>query len=169
VILYRSDALGQDDIYSAPVDGSQPPRNLTETDSADLDPAWEATPSAHVQGATASEGESDISIKALCAPGGRGVIRGTPGPDHLQGNAKNNIICGLGGNDVIRGRGGDDILVGGAGQDRLYGGAGDDEIFARDGYRDEIYGGPGTDTLHIDRGVDYAPHPDPTANGDHNH
>lgn len=71
------------------------------------------------------------------------VIRGTDGPDHLNGGP---------GPDVIRALGGDDRVVGDSGRqvrhenDRLYGGPGQDDLSAERG-EDVFHGGPGADRM----------------------
>ncbi|MGV8854179.1 MAG: M10 family metallopeptidase C-terminal domain-containing protein [Devosia sp.] len=75
-----------------------------------------------------------------------GSTAATNGADHLLGDAKANVMDGLGGNDVIEGGAGIDHLIGGAGYDTLTGGAGNDvfvfrsasEIGDRPGARDII-------------------------------
>jgi Ca2+-binding RTX toxin-like protein len=108
---------------------------------------------------------------------------GSPGPDHLSGDAEANFLNGgrSFGNDVLRGRGGDDVLLGfygndglfggsgedrlrgnngndvlrgGPGADRLLGGPGNDSLGARDGIRDYVRGGFGFDVGRLDRGLD---------------
>lgn len=69
-----------------------------------------------------------------------GTLRGTSGPDILNGTLYAERIEGFGGNDLLRGLGGNDILSGGLGNDTLEGGAG----------ADRLIGGLGNDTYVID-------------------
>lgn len=66
-------------------------------------------------------------------------IRGTPGPDVLEG-------WGLGENDTIHGLGGDDAIRGLGGHDRVFGGAGNDWLRG-DPRKDLVVGGPGNDRV----------------------
>lgn len=84
------------------------------------------------------------------------VIRGTNGPDNLNGTAGGDLIYGRGGNDIIRahdgndvayGGSGNDVVRGGPGNDILYGQSGNDAIWAGGG-ADVQYGGSGNDVLH---------------------
>jgi hypothetical protein len=104
-------------------------------------------------------------------------IRGTVGPDVLNGNSGDDLILGFSGDDRERGRGGDDCLVGGEGRDRLLGGSGydrltggsgadllegdrghnaydagsgDDQVYARNGRRETVLCGPGNDRVRAD-------------------
>jgi len=87
-------------------------------------------------GAGAGGGGADPSDPLR--PGGcERELRGTRGPDVLNGGSGGDLILGLGGADLERGRGGDDCLVGDADRDRLLGG---------DGY-DRLTGGRGADRL----------------------
>ena len=105
-------------------------------------------------------------------------IRGTDGPDVLNGTSYTDIITGLAGDDELLGRDGEDRLSGGAGGDtvlggklgdRLEGGYGadlliggfepdppthvDDTLFGGPG-PDDLRGGPGPDILSGDVGND---------------
>jgi Ca2+-binding RTX toxin-like protein len=105
------------------------------------------------------------------------ALRGTEGPDNLDGDAADDLLVGLGDNDRIRGHDGDDCLIGDAGDDRLAGaggydrltggsgadrldggsglnaydaGSGDDSIEARNGRGETVRCGPGDDTVRGD-------------------
>jgi Tol biopolymer transport system component len=87
------------------------------------------------------------------------TLYGTNRPDFLDGDADEDILCGLRGSDRIRAGDGDDVvyggdgadgLVGGLGTDWLFGAAGDDRIYARDGVADLVDGGPGVDHAVVD-------------------
>jgi Ca2+-binding RTX toxin-like protein len=71
-------------------------------------------------------------------------IRGTDGPDRLQGTANNDEIRGEGGNDVLIGLAGNDRLRGDDGNDTLSGGAGNDRLRGDHG-NDILTGGVGSD------------------------
>jgi Ca2+-binding RTX toxin-like protein len=71
-------------------------------------------------------------------------LRGSPGPDTLTGNTKDNIIWGGAGTDTISGADGADTLYGEAGADTLNGGNGNDVLV----------GGLGGDTMNGDAGDD---------------
>jgi Ca2+-binding RTX toxin-like protein len=104
-------------------------------------------------------------------------VRGTAGPDALDGTSEGDLIFALGGDDRARGHDGDDCLIGGSGGDRLLGedgydrltggagadrldggkarnaydaGAGDDRIEARNGRVETVRCGPGDDTVRAD-------------------
>lgn len=84
------------------------------------------------------------------------VIRGTDGPDNLNGTAGADLIYGRGGNDFIRSHDGNDVVYAGRGNDVVRGGPGNDAIYAGAGNdviwpaagADVQYGGPGNDILH---------------------
>jgi Ca2+-binding RTX toxin-like protein len=69
-------------------------------------------------------------------------VIGTPGDDHITGDARAQVILGGPGNDVIDGGGGPDLLGGGDG---------DDTITSRDGVFDAVGCGDGTDAVAADR------------------
>ena len=84
------------------------------------------------------------------------VIRGTDGPDNLNGTASGDLIYGKGGNDDVRAHDGNDVVYagqgndvvrGGPGNDAVFGGAGNDVIWPGAG-ADVQFGGPGNDVLH---------------------
>jgi Ca2+-binding RTX toxin-like protein len=64
-------------------------------------------------------------------------VLGGSGPDHLTGNALDNILIGNDGNDRLTGLGGNDRLFGGLGNDTLNGGAGNDDLSG--GFGDDRY------------------------------
>jgi len=84
------------------------------------------------------------------------VIRGTDGPDNLNGTAGADLIYGRGGNDNIRAHDGNDVVYAGRGNDVVRGGPGNDAIYAGQGNdvtwagagADVQYGGQGNDILH---------------------
>jgi uncharacterized protein len=95
-----------------------------------------------------------IDLEERCA-GLTPTIRGTNGPNVLNGTNKSDVIMGLGGDDVIRGANAEDVICGGAGDDILrgenaadvlLGGFGDDDLFGGNG-DDALIGGPGDDVL----------------------
>jgi predicted extracellular nuclease len=95
-----------------------------------------------------------IDLEERCA-GLTPTIRGTNGPNVLNGTNKSDVIMGLGGDDVIRGGNAEDVICGGAGDDILHGenaadvllgGFGDDDLFGGNG-DDALIGGPGDDVL----------------------
>ena len=99
---------------------------------------------------------SALLLTATAAGARLDVIRGTDGPDNLNGTAGSDLIYGRGGNDIIRahdgndvvyGGRGNDIVRGGPGNDILYGGSGNDVMWAGAG-ADVQYGGEGNDVLH---------------------
>ena len=75
------------------------------------------------------------------------VIRGTDGPDNLNGTAGADLIYGRGGNDNIRTHDGNDVVYAGRGNDVVRGGPGNDVTWAGAG-ADVQYGGQGNDILH---------------------
>ena len=96
-------------------------------------------------------------------------IRGTFGPDNLEGSNQKDRIYGLGAKDTLRGLGGNDDCYGGSGfdvidcgdgndridggfgEDDLSGGLGNDKILAADGREDQVDCGPGdNDTAYVD-------------------
>ena len=84
------------------------------------------------------------------------VIRGTDGPDNLNGTAAADLIYGRGGNDIIRAHDGNDVVYGGSGNDVIRGGPGNDVLYGQSGNdvmwagagADVQYGGAGNDVLH---------------------
>jgi hypothetical protein len=89
----------------------------------------------------------------LCR-GRRPTIRGTSGPDKIDGTARRDVIVGLGGGDQIRGKGGNDVICAGRGTDFVFGGTGGDMIDGGNN-ADTLFGGTGNDNLRGQRGVDY--------------
>jgi Ca2+-binding RTX toxin-like protein len=102
-------------VYATRVDGTGGEVALVEQPTA-TEPAWQP----------------------LCS------IKGTSGANTLNGTAKSELICALGGNDTVDGKGGLDIVLGGKGNDVLKGGDGNDVLV----------GGPGNDPLNGGRGSD---------------
>lgn len=86
----------------------------------------------------AGDGAGSPAWQPLCS------IKGTSGPDTLNGTAKAELICGRGGRDTIDGKGGLDIVLGGPGDDVLKGGAANDVLVGADG-NDRFDGGLGSD------------------------
>jgi Ca2+-binding RTX toxin-like protein len=91
----------------------------------------------------------------------RHLAEATGGPDLLNGDSADNLICGLGGNDVIDGLAGNDTLFGDGCNDRsrrLFGAQavseGDDTISGSDG-ADTLYGAGGKDKLRGGGGNDW--------------
>jgi Ca2+-binding RTX toxin-like protein len=80
-------------------------------------------------------------------------LRGTPGPDVLDGGNRGDLIFGLGGADRVRGSRGHDCIVGGRGGDRLLGGDGDDRLTGGSG-ADRMKGGPGRNAYDAGAGAD---------------
>ena len=81
------------------------------------------------------------------------TIYGTEAADSMKGDAKANVMRGLGGDDSISSYDGDDILYGGSGNDRLMGGAGNDKMFGEDG-DDRLAGDKGADEMTGGAGAD---------------
>src|SRR5438093_7410133 len=84
------------------------------------------------------------------------LIRGTDGPDNLNGTSGPDIIYARGGNDSVRAHDGNDVVYagrgndvarGGPGNDGVYGGEGNDVLWVGAG-ADVQYGGDGNDILH---------------------
>ena len=71
------------------------------------------------------------------------TLRGSMGPDRIQGRRTADLACGFRG---------DDQITGGAGRDRLFGEQGDDRIGARDGEFDIVGCGSGQDRVLADEG-----------------
>jgi hypothetical protein len=80
-------------------------------------------------------------------------LRGTPGPDVLDGGDRGDLIFALGGADRVRGNRGHDCIVGGRGDDRLLGGKGDDRLTGSKG-ADRMDGGPGRNAYDAAAGAD---------------
>ena len=80
-------------------------------------------------------------------------LRGTPGPDVLDGGNGGDLIFALGGADRVRGRRGHDCIVGGPGRDRLLGGKGDDRLTGGSG-ADRMKGGRGRNAYDAGAGAD---------------
>lgn len=78
-------------------------------------------------------------------------LTGTEGADHLQGNARGEIIDGRVGDDRLYGALGNDVLVGGEGRDQLVGG-GNNDVFRFDLLSDSYR--TATES-HTDRLMDY--------------
>ena len=84
------------------------------------------------------------------------VIRGTNGPDNLNGTPSADLIYAKGGNDDIRAHDGNDVVYAGQGNDVVRGGPGSDVEFGGHGNdvlwvgagADVQYGGQGNDVLH---------------------
>jgi Ca2+-binding RTX toxin-like protein len=94
------------------------------------------------------------ALAATIDGGPRGErLRGTNGPDRIEGH---------GGQDRIRALAGDDVLAGGWGRDLVHGGLGDDaasggpgrDLMAGGPGGDRQEGGPGNDVIFANRGVD---------------
>jgi len=84
------------------------------------------------------------------------LILGTDSKDKLKGSKGPDVIDGLAGNDKLKGKDGSDILVGGAGNDEMDGGKGDDTFLvsgANNGV-DEFKGGKGFDRVLGSIGAD---------------
>lgn len=84
--------------------------------------------------ATFADGRT-VDLAALASS-----VRGTDGPDVLNGSADADRLFGLAGNDAINAGAGNDLLDGGLGNDTLAGGAG----------QDTLIGGPGDDIYLVD-------------------
>jgi hypothetical protein len=86
------------------------------------------------------------------------IIRGTDGPDRLNGTARADELYGRAGNDSIEGRGAGDLIDGGLGRDRLSGSAGNDRLSAHgDGRPDTVLCGVGRDIVIAEPGDSVAP------------
>jgi len=72
------------------------------------------------------------------------LIRGTDGPDNLNGTAARDVIYSRGGNDSVRAHAGNDVVYAGRGNDVVRGGPGNDVVF----------GGAGNDVLWVGAGAD---------------
>ena len=112
------------------------------------------------------------NIATFLSEGSDRLIKGTPGPDFINGQGSpeeisfsdwGDEIFGKQGDDVIRGGSGsdhlgggkgNDLLVGGGRHDYLWGKADDDSLHGGDG-NDFLHGGGGDDTLHGGNGNDY--------------
>jgi Ca2+-binding RTX toxin-like protein len=97
-----------------------------------------------------------LVVAATASAAALDVIRGTNGPDNLNGTPRADLIYGRGGNDNIRSHDGNDVVYagqgndvvrGGPGNDALYGGSGNDVMWPGAG-ADVQYGGEGNDILH---------------------
>ena len=87
-------------------------------------------------------------------PGGCAIeLRGSAGPDVLDGGPGGDLILALGGSDRVRGRAGHDCLVGSSGRDRLLGEDGSDRLTGGAG-RDRLEGGPGRNAYDAGSGND---------------
>jgi Ca2+-binding RTX toxin-like protein len=96
-------------------------------------------------------------VAVAAASGARlDVIRGTAGPDELNGTDGPDLIYARAGNDVVRAHDGSDVVYagdgndvvrGGPGNDIVYGGQGNDVVWPGAG-ADVQYGGQGNDVLH---------------------
>ena len=73
-------------------------------------------------------------------------IRGTFGPDVLEGTPQMDRIYGLGAADTISGEAGNDDCYGGSGTDEISCEGGEDRIDGGFGF-DELLGGAGNDTI----------------------
>ena len=90
------------------------------------------------------------------------VLRGTSGPDLMNGGFGDDDILGRGGNDTLNGAQGDDTLNGADGNDTITGGYGDDLIFGGDGQdviqagfeNDKVFGDAGNDRIFGEQGDD---------------
>lgn len=127
----------------------------------------------HGGGGSGGGGPTDPIRHGGCA----NEVKGTAGPDILDGGADGDLVLALGGDDRARGRAGDDCLVGAAGDDRLLGdagydrltggsgadrldggsgenaydaGSGDDRVDARNGRSETVRCGPGDDAVRAD-------------------
>ncbi len=80
-------------------------------------------------------------------------LRGSAGPDLLDGESGGDLILALGGADRLRGRDGHDCLVGGSGGDRLLGEEGYDRLTGGGG-ADRLDGGPGRNAYDAGSGND---------------
>lgn len=91
-------------------------------------------------------------------------IRGTSGPDQINGTQRDETIHGLAGDDELGGGSGKDTVYGEAGNDTVKGGDGNDTLYGNDGKDvlrgdaglDVSYGGPGADLYYLRR-VEDAP------------
>ena len=99
---------------------------------------------------------SALLLASTAAAARLDVIRGTDGPDNLNGTAGADLIYGRGGNDIIRAHDGNDVVYGGSGNDVVRGGPGNDILYGQSGNdviwagagADVQYGGGGNDVLH---------------------
>ena len=82
------------------------------------------------------------------------VIRGTTGPDTLEGTGQPDFIKGKWGDDTLRGLGERDELQGGFGDDTLFGGNGKDRLLGNED-DDFLFGGAAADTLIGGKGADF--------------
>jgi RTX calcium-binding nonapeptide repeat (4 copies) len=81
------------------------------------------------------------------------LIRGTPGPDSLNGTNGPDIIYARAGNDSVRAHDGNDVVYAGLGNDVVRGGPGNDVLYGGDG-NDVLWVGAGTDVQYGGRGND---------------
>ena len=97
-----------------------------------------------------------VAMAACAVAGGTAVathstIRGTSGPDRLEGTPRHDRMLAFGGDDTVDGRGGPDRIRAGRGEDTVFGGTGRDRIFVRDGERDDVECGGGRDRVLADQ------------------
>jgi Ca2+-binding RTX toxin-like protein len=101
-------------------------------------------------------GLATLIVAASASSAALDVIRGTDGPDDLNGTPGADLIYARGGNDTVRAHDGSDVVYAGRGNDVVRGGPGNDAIYAGSGNdvtwpgagADVQYGGEGNDILH---------------------
>jgi Ca2+-binding RTX toxin-like protein len=103
-------------------------------------------------GGLTSGGETDSFNQGGMAAWDIESLRGSNGPDVLNGNLAANIIWGLSGADVINGLDGSDTIYGQDGTDTIDGGNGDDVIAGGEG-ADTLNGGMGNDLIDSTEGA----------------
>src|SRR4051812_37350697 len=97
-----------------------------------------------------------LVASASVSAAGLDVIRGTRGPETINGTAGGDLIYARAGNDAVRGQDGGDVIYGGDGNDVVRGGPGNDVIYGGEGNdvtwagggADVQFGGEGDDGLH---------------------
>jgi Tol biopolymer transport system component len=103
--------------------------------------------SANLRTVSVNGGATTLVVTGVYAPGWQPLCDKTalPGGGTLNGTAKNELLCGLGGPDDIHAAGGNDHVFAGAGTDTLSGDGGNDVLVGGPD-SDSFNGGPGTDT-----------------------
>lgn len=129
-----------------PVDGNGDSTKACDAGSVELQADTMPTPDERCNGRV---------VTLMGTQGNDRNLRGTNGPDVIQGLGGNDRLFGLGGNDMLCGGSGRDSLVGGDGQDQLFGNNGNDSLKGGNG-PDALNGGAKSDTCRGGAGRDSA-------------